>query len=213
MYNAARRSENLKAYMSKDKLVINGDTFSVDNLHKANDLIDITSTCERSDGNKILFLGSLSPYSNLYPVDFTVENVMYNSVEQYLQSQKASMFDDDISQVKIMRETNPYKIRKLGSKVKKYSHDRWRRADKQLAYKVVYAKFVQNQVLREVLVKSGSKQLMESSTDPYWGAGLHLHDKNALDKRCWPNKEGGVMSEILHRVHRELKKPSQTQHH
>ena len=48
-------------------------------------------------------------------------------MEQYIQSEKAKLFDDDISQAKIMGEVNPYKMKKLGAKVKKFNMDKWRR--------------------------------------------------------------------------------------
>ena len=63
IFNAARRNSNLTTHMSKDKLVINGHTFSAApncNIQEANDLIDVKSTCEQSDDEKILFSGSLT---------------------------------------------------------------------------------------------------------------------------------------------------------
>ena len=63
IFNVARRNSNLTTHMSKDKLVINGHTFSAApncNIQEANDLIDVKSTCEQSDDEKILFSGSLT---------------------------------------------------------------------------------------------------------------------------------------------------------
>ena len=211
LYNAAKRIDRIKSrtYFSKDKLVIDSSTLSAGpdyNLHEANKYLNVASTCERVDerNKNILFSGSLSPLSNLAPATFSVDNVTYSSAEQYIQSEKAALFDDDASQAKIMKEHNPYKIKKLSSKAKNFSLDRWRRVDRQIVYKGVSAKFCQNITLQRHLQKTGDSSLIESTTDPYWGSGLSLYNRNALDKNFWPNKTGSVMSEILSRVRDEL---------
>ena len=59
--------------------------------------------------------------------------------------------------------------------------------------------------MKQVLLSTGSSTLAESSKDPYWGTGVHLHSKNALDKCFWtPGGGGGAMSEILEKVRHEL---------
>ena len=208
IYNAAKRNEKLKhkTHLSRDKLVIDGQTFAVGpgcNLGEVNKILDVQSTCEHSDTATTAFLGSLSPYSNLHQTNFIVDNVVFNSSEQYLQSAKAQMFDDDATHFKIMKENNPCKIKKLGSRVHNFNLDRWWKNTKHLAYKANYTKFSQNPVLRNILLTNNTK-IVESSPDSYWGTGVHLHDRNALDPRHWANKSGGVMSEILIRVRHEL---------
>ena len=101
----------MKTHLAKDKLVINGHTFTaapISNIHEINTFLDIASTCERMDQNKILFLGSHSPFSNLHHSPFRVNNTMYNCAEQYIQSGKAALFNDDVAHAKIMQETNSY---------------------------------------------------------------------------------------------------------
>ena len=75
LFNAAKRKDELKhkTHLSKDKLIIDGHTFSAGpdyNIQDANALLDITSSCECVDADKILFLGSLSPLSNLIKLTF-----------------------------------------------------------------------------------------------------------------------------------------------
>ena len=210
IFNAAKCNDKLKqsTHLSKDKLIIEGHTFTAgltSNYHEASSLIDLPSTCQQTDQNAgiTLFLSSHSPFSNMYHTDFTINNVHYNSVEQYIQSQKVSMFNDDITHAKIMKEDNPYKIKKLGNRVKGFSMERWRRCDSQIAYQAVHAKFHQNETLRATLLSTKDIFLAESSTDPHWGTGVHLHDHNALNNHTWRNN-GGVMNNLLHRVCHEL---------
>ena len=207
IFHAAKRNETLKykTFLQRDKLVIDGHTFTTNNIEDVNRVLDVKSTCERSDENKILFLGSHSPYSNLHPVNFQVNNVQYNCSEQFIQSEKAKLFDDDVAQSRIMGEKNPYKIKKLGKKICNFKPDQWKKSAKQVVFRANLAKFSQNQTLRTLLL-SCSKQIVKCSTDEFWGVGLHLPDRNALNKQYWPNKEGGIMSDILSQVRQELKK-------
>ena len=107
-----------------------------------------------------------------------------------------------------MTERNPYKIKKLGSRIRNFSQQEWRKFDCQIAMKAVTTKFQQNNILRTVLLNTGDKKLVESSHDSHWGTGLHLHDRNATNSNFWINKNGGIMSEILSRVHANLKDKS-----
>ena len=213
LFNAAKRRDNLKykTHLNKDRLVIDSHIFTVGptcNIQEANSLLDVSSSYERSDAAKVLFLGSLLPFSNLYQSKFSINNVEYNCVEQYIQSEKAAAFNNDLSHNKIMRETNPYSIKKMGSRIRGYTPEQWRKLDKQIAMVGVMEKFRQNNVLKDVLLATGDKQIVESSYDLHWGSGLHLRDKKALDKQYWINKKGGMMSEVLNRVRETLCKES-----
>ena len=131
IFNVAKRCDKLKAktYLSKGKLYIDGQMYSAgptSNINEINKVLNVTSTCKRSDDNVMLFLGTHSPFSNLFSADLSIDNVKYNSSEQYIQSQKAMLFDDDVTHARIMKETNQYKIKKLGSKVHKFSVETWR---------------------------------------------------------------------------------------
>ena len=205
IFNAAKCNEKLKSktHMSKDKLIIDGKPYtaaSVSNISQGNTYIDVTSTCQHSDDSKTIFLGSHSPYSNLYQSNFVINKCKYNCVEQYFQSSKAAALEDDASHFKIMQESNPYRIKRLGAKICNFDQNRWKKIEKDVMYKAVCAKFTQNQTLRSVLADSGETPIAESSTDSFWGTGLHLHDRNALDKRLWKSAGGGEMANFLARV-------------
>ena len=177
----------------------------VNNVAEASGLIDMASTCQCSNEETVLFLGSHSPLSNLYSSNFTIDNRMYNSAEQFIQSEKAATFDDDATQAQILREVNPYKVKKLGLRVKGFRLERWRQVCKQIVYRAVLAKFQQNITLQQLILDSGNKLLVENSMDSYRGTGIHLHNKAALDRKFWKN-EGGVMSDILSRVREDLRR-------
>ena len=114
------------------------------------------------------------------------------------------MFGDDLSHFKIMQETNPYKIKKLGGKIAGYNEDTCRKHVRATMLAGVMAKFTQNQTLCSILLDSGGSTIAEGSTDPYWGTGVHIHDRNVLNRNQWKNKHGGAMCDILKKVRNEL---------
>ena len=131
IFMAAKKSDSLKhkTYYNKDKLIIDGKPYSVapeTNIDDANSVLDISESCQRSDSEKIIFLGCHSIYSNLFSAQFQMDNTLYNSVEQRFQSEKAAFFNDDATHFKIMREQNPFKIKRLGSNVKNFNEDKWK---------------------------------------------------------------------------------------
>ena len=211
LFVAAKKKDSLKknTYMTKDRLVIDGTTITaapVMNVIDAERHIDIPGSCQKTDpsGDKTIFLGCHSVFSNLHYSPFTMDNVMYSCVEQRLQCMKAVIFDDDKNHAKIMKETNPFKMKKLGSKVKNFKQEKWNKMRKSVAYSAIFAKFAQNRLLKELLLSTGDSLIAESSTDPFWGTGLHLNHKNALDKQYWTTENGGAMCEMYTRLKKEL---------
>ena len=214
IFNAARRNNDLKkgTFLKKDKLVINGTTFTAGptmNVMDANKLLNVADTCQKTDENNIVFLGVHSVFSNFHPTPICINNVDFNSAEQLIQSEKAALFGDDITQAKIMRETNPFQIKKLGSKVRNYKETVWNKNNKEIAYAAIKAKFLQNPMLGNLLCSTGDVTIAEGSLDSYWGTGIHLHDKNALDDRFWVDGKG-LMGEILEKVRHELRCQNQS---
>ena len=80
IFNAARRQESLrkKTKLVKDRLVIDGKTYTVapeNNLAELNQILDVTTTCQKTDTNigVTVYLGSHSPFSNLYQCNLTIK--------------------------------------------------------------------------------------------------------------------------------------------
>ena len=61
-----------KSRMEGDRLVINGNHYSMDNLSSLRQELPAYLATERSNNTHIAFQGELSPYSNFHPCRFTV---------------------------------------------------------------------------------------------------------------------------------------------
>lgn len=189
----------------RDKLIIEGKQFTVaprNNLCELPSEIVPSKSCEKRDDYTIAFLGLHSVFSNFHTAHFKESDVKYSSSEQMIQAEKAAMFGDKVALEKIMKTSNPYKIKELGSRVRGFDQGSWRSSCKDIVGRAVKAKFIQNPSLAKLLLSTGSLLIVESSPDRVWGTGIHLKSDNALNRAKWSSN--GMMSEILLQVRKEL---------
>lgn len=100
-----------------------------------------------------------------YPSRFEIDGEMYSCAEQYMMAQKARIMGDEETRVKIMCETAPEAIKKLGREVKNFDAEKWDALSLNIVIKGNIAKFGQNPQLLGYLLSTGNKVLAEAS--PY----------------------------------------------
>lgn len=138
-------------------------------------------------------------FSQWFPCTFVVDHITYCSTEQYMMAQKALLFDDNETYEKIMSSTNSKEIKELGRQVKSFDEREWILWRESIVLEGNYAKFSQNDILREKLLNTKNKTLVEASThDRIWGIGLDKDDFRALDRDTWlgQNLLGKILTEI-----------------
>ena len=82
---------NRKVTVINNKLKLNDDFYTIDNLHRVPNLVNLASLAERSSSDVIVFGGTTSRFhkhSNFYQRDFVFEHISYNSAEQAFQHKK-----------------------------------------------------------------------------------------------------------------------------
>ena len=127
--------------------------------------------------------------SQWYPCSFTVDGQTYNCAEQYMMAEKARIFNDEPIREQIMHETDQMTIKKLGRRVTGFVGAIWEGERYDVVFKGNEAKFSQNPHLREFLMSTGNKILVEASPkDTIWGIGLDEFNPDALDPRKWRGK-------------------------
>lgn len=187
------------SFLSRDKLIIDGKAYTVEPVNNLRDLpsdLVPAESCERRNESTIAFLGPHSVFSNFHLAPFTEGGVKYCCTEQMIQAEKSAMFNDHRSLELIMRATNPYRIKELGSRVHGFDRAVWQHEAKKVVTRAVTAKFTQNKNLAGLLRSTGTLLIVEASPDKFWGTGVHLRNREALDRSKWNGN--GVMSEILH---------------
>lgn len=124
--------------------------------------------------------------SQWYPCRFEVEGVTYTSAEQYMMAEKAKSFGDEEIRAEILNTDDPRMCKALGRKVKNFDKAVWDKEKEHIVRKGNTKKFLQNSALRNFLLSTGDKVLVEASpTDRVWGIGMGKNNPDALDPQKW----------------------------
>jgi hypothetical protein len=125
-------------------------------------------------------------FSQWWPVSFTVDGVAYASAEHFMMVAKARLFGDDEIVPEILAASHPSEAKALGRKVRGFDDDVWTRRRFDLVVKGNVAKFGQHAELRDFLLGTGDRVLVEASPrDRVWGIGLGASNERAADPGSW----------------------------
>lgn len=103
-----------------------------------------------------------------------------------------------------MKAKKPKEYKDLGKKVKNFKHDIWDTHKRDIVFKCNMAKFTQHKTLRDKLLSTGNKILVEASPyDDIWGVKLKKDDVRILDKSTWLGQN--LLGYILMDVREEIK--------
>ena len=112
-------------------------------------------------------------FSQWYEIGFEVDGHKYNCAEQYMMAQKAWLFKDLEIFAKILDSTDPKEIKALGREVKNFDPVKWNERKFEIVKKGNLSKFGDNPELREFLLSTDDKILVEASPyDKIWGIGM-----------------------------------------
>jgi hypothetical protein len=130
------------------------------------------------------------PLSQWYPAEFiegiNCEDRSFNCAEQFMMACKAFMFNDAEIFEKIMNSKSPREQKELGRNVRNFCLDSWNELAQEFVYIGNLAKFSQNLELKNYLLSSGTRHLVEGAHyDSIWGVGLAWNDPAILNSSNW----------------------------
>lgn len=156
------------------------------------------------NSNYVLFWGYSDWGSQWYSSNFIIDGVRYNCAEQFMMAEKARFFGDTKTLNKIMKSSSPKEQKSLGRLVKPFDEGEWYSVCREPVYKGNLAKFSQNKDLKEIILNTGNKTLVEASpVDKIWGIGRSEDDPLACTPSAWRGKNW--LGEALMRVRKELR--------
>lgn len=125
-------------------------------------------------------------FSQWYLSDFTVHGVLYNCAEKYMMAEKARLFKDYETLQEILDAENQQEIKVLGRKIKNFNEELWNREKYEIVKRGNLAKFSQDENLKEFLLITGDKIIVEASPyDCIWGIGMSANDENIENPIDW----------------------------
>jgi ribA/ribD-fused uncharacterized protein len=143
--------------------------------------------------------------SQWWPASFTVDGQVYPSAEHFSMAAKASLFGDAEMAARIHGAPHPGAAKALGRQVRGFSEQRWEEHRFDVVVTGNLAKFGQHPELREFLLGTGERVLVEASPyDRIWGIGLVADDERATSPERWLglNLLGFALMEVRHRLQR-----------
>jgi ribA/ribD-fused uncharacterized protein len=137
----------------------------------------------RPDGAQRVDKGCLSQW---WEGDFSVDGVTYRSAEHWMMAQKARLFGDEETFERIVAAAHPAEAKKLGRQVRGFDEDVWTARREEIVTAGNVAKFGQDPALRDYLLGTGRRILVEASPlDRIWGIGLAAEDEHAEFPSRW----------------------------
>ena len=102
----------------------------------------------------------------------TTNNVKFWCINQELHYQKAILFNDtSIAQQILNEKDDATNIKQLGRMVQNYNDDKWCTVRYNVCLSAVYSKFSQNVKMKQLLLGTGTKIIVEAANDTTWGIG------------------------------------------
>ena len=198
IHNATTKLPNVTSKMKGNMVEIDGKVYQKQDFGNLPHGITLeqASTILTKDG--VAFAGHCSPLSNLYECQITDGENEYNSAEQRIVHNLATLSGDKVIATKVLLETNPYKIKNMSKQIQK-SDDWSLDKEKRIVKESIVMKFDQNKHLREKLTRTKATQFYEATYDPLYGAGFSIIDAHkgiTTPKPSCANYTGGVLTEL-----------------
>lgn len=140
------------------------------------------------------FRGKYYFLSNFYPCKVEWQGIVYENNESAFQSAKCI----NLEQRKNFIGLDPSTAKRKGRRVK--LRNDWEEIKDQVMYEIVLNKFLQNEDLKDKLLKTGEEELIEGNT---WHDN-HFGDCNCSRPKC-KQKGKNILGKILMRVREELR--------
>lgn len=161
-------------------------------IRTRDDLIDFVN-----HGNKVEYIffwghqekGSQitkSCFSQWYDSKFEEDGNEFISAEHYMMYHKAKLFGDKKACEKVLCASNPREAKAVGREVIGFEEKVWDEKRFEIVVNANLAKFTQNSELKEFLLNTGNRILVEASpVDKIWGIGLAQDNPASETPNTW----------------------------
>lgn len=144
-----------------------------------------------------------SCFSQWWAAPFEVNGIKFPTAEHWMMFKKAELFEDHAIMEKVILAKSPAVAKKLGRLVNNFNPDAWNNKKFEIVLDGNYHKFFQHDVLKDFLLQTGERILVEASpVDPIWGIGLAADDSKAENPLLWKGENllGFALMEVRDRL-------------
>lgn len=125
-------------------------------------------------------------FSQWWISPFVVEGITYKTAEHWMMAKKAELFNDQEILEKIIQANSPAEAKKLGREVRNYVDSVWLENRYEIVKQGNFHKFNQNPDLKEFLINTKERILVEASpVDSIWGIGMATDHKDINNPEKW----------------------------
>lgn len=141
--------------------------------------------------------------SQWWKCDFEENGIIFCCAEQYMMYQKALLFEDQEHADEILKAKDPKRIKALGRLVRNFDAEIWDAHKQEIVLQGNILKFSQTPVLKQYLIGTGDKILVEASPyDSIWGIGMQAGSAWICDPQNWKGQNllGFLLMEARERI-------------
>ncbi len=143
--------------------------------------------------------------SQWWPSTFIVDGITYPTAEHWMMAKKALLFEDNKNFELILQTIKPSAVKQLGRAVTNFDPAIWEAKASELVVEGNTHKFSQSEILKEYLINTGEKIIVEASpVDFIWGIGLSIDNATTYNPFKW--KGTNLLGFALMEVRDQLKK-------
>lgn len=142
-------------------------------------------------------------FSQWWKCSFVEDDITFCCAEQYMMYKKALLFEDYSIAKEILKTKNPKKIKELGRLVQNFDSKVWDEHKAEIVLQGNILKFSQNPELKDYLLGTGDKILVEASPyDRVWGVGLRKENSAICSPQKWKGQNllGFALMEARDRI-------------
>lgn len=144
-----------------------------------------------------------SCFSQWYDSSFVEGDIKFLTAEHYMMHAKAMLFGDLAAATKVLSAKTPGEAKSIGREVKAFNEEQWLKNRFEIVVKANLAKFSYNSELKQFLISTGDRVLVEASpVDKIWGIGLAIDDPLSQNPSDWQglNLLGYALMEVRTRL-------------
>lgn len=185
-----------EAKLVGEKLVINGVVYQEDELALLPKNLKMENIRTRAIGPGIGFYSKHSFLSNFFPCKLVINGQRFVNSEQAYQYNKALICNRDDIAKSVKECTIPKKIKRFGDKADPLPE--WEEKKEEVMKCILIGKFSQNEQLREKLIRTDNAQLLECTSNRYWGTGWRFEAEGWKKGLTFPgrNRLGVLLAEV-----------------